>query len=778
MRPSTGSTSTAAPSGMRRRGAGRADDRRERELAGDDRGVAHRPAGVDDERAEDRQDRVVRRAGERRDEHVAGFEPVERVVGARRDAGDAAVAGVADAGAGQMPSADSSAASPSASRTAMNAAVARAIAGGSASIGGGGSRVTERVRARRGLDAITVARRGPRPRPRSGRCRRRSSGPSSSGVSSTTCSGVVRAGRRATRRRPASSSARRSEPARPVPAHAGAVVALAHAVARFGEQLVEQRAVVRRGPCARAGRRRAPARRAGVHRSRRGARASCRFGRSASVGLSMSSLVTRRHACSSNQASTAAAASGPSARTARSNRVRFAGIGDRLGDRRERAPRSRSSPASCPRSSAVASASAMPQRRQWARKSPAGMRSPPWVSKLRRACVPKCASSGVTCSTSASSSSAARSTRWNARFVATTVGAVVVEPVVDLVRASAARCHARAAVRFRRRSSGWTRAPTFMIHDRRRRLRLVALPDADRAQVEAAVHELGADPLERQAVPSASEHPSSRLLAHRACRARTATAAAGPGGWRRAPSSRARAPRRSPARRSWRGRYWRETSLVKIYFSRHDRISPSPYSSPLRDSQAQRTRDLILDALTELLSERTGRRDHHPRDRRARRRVAADRVPALPDRRRCSKGSPTGSTRSSTPRAATASPRVTRRPRGAVAARASRSPSSTPSRRPPKRSSTPTRAGSRARAAPAPTSCAALVADSFPEYDERDHLRITALLRNLYSVQTWLRMREEFGIPGAESGPIVAWAIQTLVNEIRAGNFPRSELDG
>ena len=51
-----------------------------------------------------------------------------------------------------------------------------------------------------------------------------------------------------------------------------------------------------------------------------------------------------------------------------------------------------------------------------------------------------------------------------------------------------------------------------------------------------------------------------------------------------------------------------------------------------------------------------------------------------------------------------------------------------------------------------------VVAESLPEYDERDHLRITALLRNLYSVQTWLRMREEFGIPGEESGPIVAWA--------------------
>ena len=65
-----------------------------------------------------------------------------------------------------------------------------------------------------------------------------------------------------------------------------------------------------------------------------------------------------------------------------------------------------------------------------------------------------------------------------------------------------------------------------------------------------------------------------------------------------------------------------------------------------------------------------------------------------------------------------------------------------------------------------------VVARSLPEYDERAHLQVTALLRSLYSVQTWLRMREEFGIPGVESGPILAWAIDTLVREIQAGHFP------
>jgi AcrR family transcriptional regulator len=67
-----------------------------------------------------------------------------------------------------------------------------------------------------------------------------------------------------------------------------------------------------------------------------------------------------------------------------------------------------------------------------------------------------------------------------------------------------------------------------------------------------------------------------------------------------------------------------------------------------------------------------------------------------------------------------------------------------------------------------------LVAESLPDYDEREHIRITALLRCLYSVQNWLRMREEFGLPGTESGPVLGWAIDTLLKEIRAGNFPRS----
>ena len=42
----------------------------------------------------------------------------------------------------------------------------------------------------------------------------------------------------------------------------------------------------------------------------------------------------------------------------------------------------------------------------------------------------------------------------------------------------------------------------------------------------------------------------------------------------------------------------------------------------------------------------------------------------------------------------------------------------------------------------------------------------------LGSVQTWLRMREEYGIDGAGSGPLVTWVVKVLEREIRAGHRP------
>jgi AcrR family transcriptional regulator len=65
-----------------------------------------------------------------------------------------------------------------------------------------------------------------------------------------------------------------------------------------------------------------------------------------------------------------------------------------------------------------------------------------------------------------------------------------------------------------------------------------------------------------------------------------------------------------------------------------------------------------------------------------------------------------------------------------------------------------------------------LLARELPELGEREQLRIAALIRCLVSSQAWLRMREEFGVPGTESGPVVAWVIDIIIRELRAGNAP------
>jgi AcrR family transcriptional regulator len=65
-----------------------------------------------------------------------------------------------------------------------------------------------------------------------------------------------------------------------------------------------------------------------------------------------------------------------------------------------------------------------------------------------------------------------------------------------------------------------------------------------------------------------------------------------------------------------------------------------------------------------------------------------------------------------------------------------------------------------------------LLAKELPELGERERLRIAAVIRCLVSTQAWLRMREEFGVPGTESGPVVAWVIDIIISELRAGNSP------
>jgi hypothetical protein len=47
---------------------------------------------------------------------------------------------------------------------------------------------------------------------------------------------------------------------------------------------------------------------------------------------------------------------------------------------------------------------------------------------------------------------------------------------------------------------------------------------------------------------------------------------------------------------------------------------------------------------------------------------------------------------------------------------------------------------------------------------------VAALVRTLASVQTSLRLREEFDISGTDSGPVVSWAITTFVQAVSTGN--------
>lgn len=65
-----------------------------------------------------------------------------------------------------------------------------------------------------------------------------------------------------------------------------------------------------------------------------------------------------------------------------------------------------------------------------------------------------------------------------------------------------------------------------------------------------------------------------------------------------------------------------------------------------------------------------------------------------------------------------------------------------------------------------------LVDAGFPELDAGRRQALAAVVRVLASPQTWLRIRTEFGLDGVESGPVIAWAIEALLHEIERGNPP------
>jgi AcrR family transcriptional regulator len=195
-----------------------------------------------------------------------------------------------------------------------------------------------------------------------------------------------------------------------------------------------------------------------------------------------------------------------------------------------------------------------------------------------------------------------------------------------------------------------------------------------------------------------------------------------------------------------------------------------PYSSPLREAQARQTRDAILDALTQLLAEQ-------PADEITTRAIAERAGVSQPTVYRYFPDRPAlldglahrvDALAGTDAWPATLDELVQRTTAFFVGpdSHAAVTTAEAVLNADPRRYSRSTRERTQAMQR--------LVIEAFPEYGDRDHMRITALLRSIVTIQTWLRMREEFGMSGTESGPVVQWALETLVREIRAGNFPRA----
>lgn len=66
----------------------------------------------------------------------------------------------------------------------------------------------------------------------------------------------------------------------------------------------------------------------------------------------------------------------------------------------------------------------------------------------------------------------------------------------------------------------------------------------------------------------------------------------------------------------------------------------------------------------------------------------------------------------------------------------------------------------------------ALVEAAHPDLDAGQRRSLTAVVRVLVSTQAWLRMRAEFGVDGDASGPVIAWVVDAIRNEIARGNPP------
>ena len=60
-----------------------------------------------------------------------------------------------------------------------------------------------------------------------------------------------------------------------------------------------------------------------------------------------------------------------------------------------------------------------------------------------------------------------------------------------------------------------------------------------------------------------------------------------------------------------------------------------------------------------------------------------------------------------------------------------------------------------------------VVRDAFPHLSPLEQRHVTAMLSLLHSSRTWQAFKDDFGMDGRESGKVVAWALRTLVADLR-----------
>lgn len=194
------------------------------------------------------------------------------------------------------------------------------------------------------------------------------------------------------------------------------------------------------------------------------------------------------------------------------------------------------------------------------------------------------------------------------------------------------------------------------------------------------------------------------------------------------------------------------------------------YASPLRERQAQQTRELILDTLTDLLGERRpdeittrdlaraaglseGTVYRHFADRAALLSGLTERLEVRTGRR--------GERRMAT---ADDLPAVARDLMQALDENYAIARAEALFNADPRHFSAATMGGTRR--------IRAALAASFPNLDARQLNELSAIVRSLLSAQSWLRMREEFGLDGAAAGGAVAWALDALFDTVRRKGGP------